>query len=96
MASTWSAPPSTDQPAGLAHTETNLTVVPDYVLRPPAGFYRGLNPATKMVIALCTAALAFVLRGWLAPIVALGVVGGTVAGARLGRAFLPFVLATRP
>jgi energy-coupling factor transport system permease protein len=49
-----------------------------------------------MVIALCTAALAFVLRGWLAPIVALAVVGGTVAGARLGRSFLPFVLATVP
>lgn len=36
------------------------------------------------------------LRGWLAPIVALVVVGATVAGARLGRAFLPFVLATVP
>jgi energy-coupling factor transport system permease protein len=48
------------------------------------------------VIALCTAALAFVLRGWLAPILALLVVGGTVAGARLGRSFVPFVLATIP
>lgn len=48
------------------------------------------------MIALCTAALAFVLRGWLAPIVALVVVGGTVAGARLGRSFAPFVLATVP
>jgi energy-coupling factor transport system permease protein len=37
-----------------------------------------------------------VLRGWLAPIVALIVVGTTVARARLGRAFLPFVLATVP
>jgi energy-coupling factor transport system permease protein len=37
-----------------------------------------------------------VLRGWLAPIVALIVVGATVAGARLGRTFLPFVLATVP
>ena len=32
----------------------------------------------------------------MAPIVALGVVGATVAGARLGRAFVPFVLATLP
>lgn len=80
----------------MPHAETNLTSVPDYVLRPPAGFYRALNPATKLVIALCTAALAFVLRGWLAPILALVVVGATVARARLGRAFLPFVLATLP
>jgi len=80
----------------LPHAETNLTSVPDYVLRPPAGFYRALNPATKLVIALCTAALAFVLRGWLAPILALVVVGATVARAQLGRAFLPFVLATLP
>ncbi len=36
------------------------------------------------------------LRGWLAPIVALVLVGATVAGARLGRAFVPFVLATVP
>jgi energy-coupling factor transport system permease protein len=76
--------------------ETNLTVVPEYVLRPPVGFYRGLNPATKLVIALCTAALAFVLRGWLAPLLALGAVGATVARARLGRAVLPFALATLP
>jgi len=80
----------------LPHAETNLTSVPDYVLRPPAGFYRALNPATKLVIALCTAALAFVLRGWLAPILALVVVGATVGRAQLGRAFLPFVLATLP
>ncbi len=62
----------------------------------PAGFYRGLNPTSKLVIALCTAALAFVLRGWLAPIAALGLVGATVARAHLGRAFVPFVLATLP
>lgn len=48
------------------------------------------------MIALSTAALAFVLRGWLVPILALMVVGATVARAGLGRAFLPFVLATLP
>lgn len=64
--------------------------------RTPVGFYRGLNPTTKLVIALSTAALAFVLRGWLVPLVALLVVGATVVRAGLGRAFVPFVLATIP
>ncbi len=36
------------------------------------------------------------LRGWLAPIVAIVAVGLIVGRARLGRAFLPFVLATLP
>lgn len=38
----------------------------------------------------------FVLRGWLIPILALGIVGLCVARAHLGRAFVPFVLATVP
>jgi len=80
----------------LQHAEINLSPVPDYVLRPPAGFYRRLNPTTKLVTALCTAVLAFVLRGWLAPIAAIAGVGAIVVRANLGRAFLPFVLATLP
>ncbi|MGH2465749.1 MAG: energy-coupling factor transporter transmembrane component T [Candidatus Limnocylindrales bacterium] len=70
--------------------------VPGYVLRPPSGFYRSLNPTTKLVSALCVALLAFILRGWVAPIVAIAIVGAVVARAHLGRAFLPFVLATVP
>ncbi len=48
------------------------------------------------MIALCTAGLVFVLRGWLAPIAALLVIGATVVRTGIGRAFVPFVLATLP
>jgi energy-coupling factor transport system permease protein len=37
-----------------------------------------------------------VLRGWLAPLVAIGLAGAIVIQARVGRAFVPFVLATLP
>ncbi len=66
------------------------------MLRPPDGFYRRLNPVTKLAIALCTAVLAFVVRGWSPPLALLVGVGLIVAGTHLGRAFLPFVLATLP
>lgn len=71
-------------------------IVPDYVRRTPVGFYRELNPATKFVVALSAAALAFILRGWLVPLTVLGLVAATAIGARIGRAMLPFVLATLP
>jgi energy-coupling factor transport system permease protein len=51
---------------------------------------------TKLVIALCTAGLVFILRGWLVPLLALAIVGFTALRAKVGRAFLPFVLATIP
>ncbi|HEY7827513.1 MAG TPA: energy-coupling factor transporter transmembrane component T [Candidatus Limnocylindrales bacterium] len=55
-----------------------------------------MNPLTKLVIALCTAGLVFILRGWLVPLVTLAFVGSIVLRAHLGRALLPFVLVTIP
>jgi len=70
--------------------------VPDYVRRPPAGGYAGLNPATKLVLALGEAAIAFLVGGWTGPFVALAAVLATAAYARVLRRMAPFVLATIP
>ncbi len=70
--------------------------VPAFVQRPPAGAYRSLNPTTKLVIAVVEALIAFVLRGWTGLLVVLVVVAATAMLARIGRAMLPFVLATIP
>jgi len=70
--------------------------VPAFVLRPASGAYRGLNPATKLVIALCEAVVAFGIRGWTGPIAVLAVVLVCGVAARIGRAFIPFLLATIP
>jgi energy-coupling factor transport system permease protein len=70
--------------------------LPDFVTRPPSGPYRSLNPATKLVIALSTAAIAFAVREWSGPVAMLGVVIVTTAVARLGRSVLKFTLATIP
>lgn len=70
--------------------------MPDFVQRPPTGAYRRLNPTTKLVIAVVEALIAFTLRGWSGLAVVLAVVLATAAVARIGRAMLPFVLATIP
>ena len=70
--------------------------VPDFVQRPPTGTYRRLNPTTKLVIAVVEALVAFVLRGWTGLVVVLALVVATAIVARIGRAMLPFVLATIP
>lgn len=70
--------------------------LPDYVQRAPTGAYRRLNPTTKLVIAIVEALTAFVLRGWTGLAVVLAVVLATVAVARIGRAMVPFMLATIP
>jgi energy-coupling factor transport system permease protein len=70
--------------------------VPDFVLRPPTGPYRRLNPTTKLVIALSEALVAFGVRGWVGPLVILAVVAVSGQRARVGRALLPFALATVP
>lgn len=70
--------------------------MPDYVLRRPAGFFRGLNPTTKLVVAFSVAAIAFGVRGWTGPIATLLVVIGITLAARLGRALRPYLLATLP
>src|SRR5205814_5205366 len=60
------------------------------------GFYRGLNPTTKFVLAISEAAFAFLVRGWTGPLVVLALVAVTAIGARVTRRMLPFVLATLP
>jgi energy-coupling factor transport system permease protein len=70
--------------------------VPDFVQRPPSGAYRRLNPTTKLVIAVVEALIAFTLRGWSGLLVVLAVVIATAVVARVGRAMLPFLLATIP
>jgi energy-coupling factor transport system permease protein len=70
--------------------------VPDFVLPPAVGPYRGLNPTTKLVIALAEALIAFGVRGWTGPIVVLLAVLVCAVMERIGRAFVPFLLATIP
>ena len=77
-------------------TATVVGGLPDYVQQPPIGTYRSLNPTTKLTIALVEAIVAFTVRGWTGPLLVLAVVLVTGLSARVGRAFLPFVLATIP
>ncbi len=70
--------------------------LPDYVQRPPTEPYLSLNPTTKLAIALTEALLAFVVRGWTGPLVVLAIVAASGLWAGVGRAFLPFLLATVP
>lgn len=70
--------------------------LPDFVQRPPTGAYRRLNPTTKLVIAVVEALIAFVLRGWTGLLIVLAVVIATAVVARIGRAMLPFLVATIP
>ena len=72
------------------------TGVPDFVLPSAAGPYRGLNPTTKLVIALGEAFIAFGVRGWIGPIAVLLALLACAAAERIGRAFVPFLLATIP
>jgi len=71
-------------------------MLPDYITRLPTGPYRRLNPTTKLVIAFATAAIAFAVRDWTGPVAMLAVIGVSAAAAGVGRAMLPFVLATLP
>jgi energy-coupling factor transport system permease protein len=61
---------------------TPATALPRQLLEPPRGAYRGLSPATKLVIGLSEAAIAFFAGTWLGPLAVLTVVlvSGAVAG----------------
>jgi energy-coupling factor transport system permease protein len=71
-------------------------LLPDYVAQPPEGFYWSLNPATKLVISFAEAVVAFGVRGWTGPSVVIVVVVASALAARVGRAVIPFALATVP
>jgi len=70
--------------------------LPAFIGRRPTGAYRRLNPATKLVIAFATAAIAFAVREWTGPVTMLAVVLVTAGIARLGRPIVKFALATIP
>ncbi|HEX5467348.1 MAG TPA: energy-coupling factor transporter transmembrane component T [Candidatus Limnocylindrales bacterium] len=72
------------------------TALPAFVARPPEGFYRSLNPTTKLVISFAEAVCAFVVRGWTGPLLVLVVVAACALLARIGRSLVPFALATIP
>lgn len=70
--------------------------LPGYLLRIPRGAYRSLNPATKFVVALASALVAFGVRGWTGPIAILVVTAAIATAAGVGRSLRRFVLATIP
>lgn len=71
-------------------------LLPDYVLRRPAGFYHSVNPTTKLAVAALEVVAAFVLPGWLGPAVVLAAVIGTAAIARRLRGLAIVGLAASP
>ncbi len=70
--------------------------LPDYVLRVPTGPYRSLNPLTRFVIAIASAAVAFGVRGWTGPVAVLAVTAALALYAGVAGALRRFVLATIP
>ncbi len=73
--------------------------LPDYVTRRPRGFYRAMNPATKLAIAALEIVAAFLVPGWPGPIavllilVALGLATHTLRGlAIIGLSASPLVI----
>ena len=70
--------------------------IPAYVARPPVGAYRSLNPATKLVVALSTALVAFGVRGWSGPLTMLAVVIVTIAITGLWRSIRRYLLLSTP
>jgi energy-coupling factor transport system permease protein len=71
-------------------------VLPEYVTRQPGGFYRSVNPCTKLAIAGLEVCAAFLLPGWLGPAVVLTAVVSTAAIARRLRSLAVVGLAASP
>lgn len=53
--------------------------LPEFLTRPPRGFYRTVNPATKLAVAALEVVAAFLVPGWIGPLVVLAVVVATAA-----------------
>jgi energy-coupling factor transport system permease protein len=70
--------------------------LPDYVTRPASGFYRSLNPATKLAVAALEVVAAFLVPGWIGPLAVLAVVVATAAAARRLRMAGLIAAATTP
>ena len=70
--------------------------LPAYVVRIPTGAYRSLNPFTKFVIAIASAAVAFGVRGWTGPLSVLVLTAAIALAAGVTRSLRRFLLATIP
>lgn len=71
---------------------TDTAALPRELLEPPRGPYRSLSPATKLVIGLCEAAIAFFAGAWSGPLVVLVAVLVSAAIARVMRALVTVAL----
>jgi energy-coupling factor transport system permease protein len=86
------------RPPALASAAANPGL-PDYVIREPRGFYRSLNPATKLSVAALEVVAALTMPGWLGPGIVFAVLFATAATSRtlrglavVGLAALPLVI----
>jgi energy-coupling factor transport system permease protein len=77
----------------IADGESGL---PDYVTRRASGFYRSLNPATKLVLAALEVVVVFAVPGWLGPVPVLLVLLAVAAACRALRSLLAIGLAALP
>jgi energy-coupling factor transport system permease protein len=70
--------------------------LPDYVTRRPGGFYRTVNPATKLAVAALEVVAAFLLPGWIGPVAVLLVVIGVALASRTLRILALIAAAALP
>lgn len=71
-------------------------MLPEYVARRPSGFYRSVNPGSKLAVAALEVVAAFLVPGWIGPGVVLAVVVAVAAGARKLRGLATIALAASP
>ena len=71
-------------------------MLPDYVVRRPSGFYRSVNPGTKLAVAVLQVVAAFALPGWIGPGAVMAVVLAMGAAAGRLRALGVIALAASP
>jgi len=70
--------------------------LPDYVARRPSGFYRSLNPATKLAVAALEVGAVFLVPGWLGPGIVFAVLALVALATRTTRALALIGLAALP
>jgi energy-coupling factor transport system permease protein len=70
--------------------------LPDFVTRRPSGFYRSLNPSTKLAIACLEVVVAFAVPGWIGPGLVLAAVAVVAVATRTLRGVVTIGLAALP
>ena len=70
--------------------------VPDYVTRRSTGFYRALNPATKLAVAALEVVAVFIVPGWPGPGAVFVALAVTALASRTTRALILIGLAASP